>query len=55
MDGLFGFPRRGISDVQIFTPTSVAAAVGWTVWRKRPGASMVYIFALGGGGAGAMA
>lgn len=55
MDGLTGWPRRGLSDVQIFTansPTSTGTEDGGQIWRKRPGASMVSFFALGAGGSG---
>lgn len=50
-----GWPRRGIADVQIFAanaPTSTGTEDGCAVWRKRPGATMVTIFALGAGGGG---
>lgn len=56
MDGLFGLPRQGTADVQVFlanAPTSTGAAEdGVVTWRKKSGATMVYIFALAAGGGG---
>jgi hypothetical protein len=55
MYGAFGLPGPGQSDVQVFgpnSPTSTGTEDGAAVWRKRPGASMVAIFALGAGGSG---
>lgn len=55
MDGLFGLPRQGNADTKIFgpnSPTSTGTEDGCGVWRKRPGAQMVAIFAVGAGGGG---
>jgi hypothetical protein len=55
MDGLMGWPKPGQCDVQVFgpnSPTSTGTEDGGAIWRKRPGANMVTIFALGAGGGG---
>lgn len=55
MDGMFSWPKAGQNDVQVFgpnSPTSTGTEDGCAIWRKKPGASMVAIFALGGGGGG---
>lgn len=47
--------KPGQADVQVFgpnSPTSTGTEDGAAVWRKRPGASMVAIFAVGAGGSG---
>lgn len=45
-------PNNGISKRDVFNVNSAVSAIGWTVWRKRPGISMVHILAIGGGGGG---
>jgi len=52
MDGLFGLPRNTLADVQVFRANSYGTSIGWSTWRKRPGANMVSIFAVSAGGKG---
>lgn len=55
MDGFLSLPRGQLADVQIFNVNSVAVGgfgVGTSVWRKRPGATMLSIVCIGGGGGG---
>ena len=52
MYGLTHLPRDALCDVQVFYPNSAVANVGWDVWRKRPGCSVVSIFVIGGAGGG---
>lgn len=46
------FPASEPSDVQVFTAASTAAAVGWQIWRKPLGKTMLHILAIGPGGNG---
>lgn len=52
MEGMFGLPRNGLADVQVFRANSPSAGGTWAQWRKRPGASMLHILAIGAGGGG---
>lgn len=52
MDFPAGLPRAFMNDVQIVNANSVATGGTWTVVRRRPGASMLSLFAVGAGGNG---
>ena len=52
MLGTFSIPRNSDADVQTFIGTYAGAQTEWQTWRPRPGATMVHIFCLGGGGSG---